>query len=117
QRLEVRGKPANQPHQLEVPTRFPLQSARRLDPVQVTVEVDLEHRRRVVTRSARVRGIHPVEPEPCQVELRYERVNDADRVLFRDVLVDPLRGQGPLAPIGLIDPPRARIRYDPSVST
>ena len=62
QRLEVRGEPANQPHQLEVLTRFPLQPARRLDPVQVTVDVDLEHRRRVVARPARVRGIHPLEP-------------------------------------------------------
>src|SRR5207302_7063550 len=103
QRLEVRGEPANQPHQLEVLTRFPLQPARRLDPVQVTVDVDLEHRRRVVARPARVRGIHPLEPKPRQVKLSHEGADDADRVFLGDILVNPLREQRPLGSIGLID--------------
>jgi hypothetical protein len=105
QRLEVRGQPPYQPHQLEVATRFPLQPARGLDPVQVAVEVDLEHRCRVIARPPRVRRIHPLEPKPRQVKLRHEGVDDAHRVLLRDILIDPLREQRPLRPIALIDEP------------
>jgi len=41
-RLEVRSQAPDQPHQLEVATRFLLKPARRLDAVEVPVEVDLE---------------------------------------------------------------------------
>jgi hypothetical protein len=50
----------------------------------------------VVPRPARVRRIHPLEPKPPQVKLPHEGVDDADRVLLRDILLDPLRQQRPL---------------------
>jgi hypothetical protein len=61
QRLEVRSQAPDQPHQLEVATRLLLEPARRLDAVEVPVEVDLEHRRRVISRATRCLGLDAVK--------------------------------------------------------
>ena len=43
-RLEVRRELASEPHQLDVAGALALQASRRLDLIEVAVEVDLEHR-------------------------------------------------------------------------
>ena len=90
QRLEVRSQAPDQPHQLEVATRFLLEPARRLDAVEVPVEVDLEHRRRVIGRAARCLGLDALEAERRQIERAHKRIDHSDGVLPADVLVNRL---------------------------
>jgi hypothetical protein len=52
-RLEIPRQPARQPHHLDVSRRFALQTSARLDLVDVAVDVDLQHRRGMVRRTAR----------------------------------------------------------------
>ena len=44
-RLEVGRQPPGQPHQLDIALRFALQPPARLNPVQITVEINLQQRR------------------------------------------------------------------------
>src|SRR5882762_2088399 len=103
QRLEVGRQPSDQPHQLEIALRLPLESARRLNPVQIAVQIDLEHRCWVITRPTRGLRLHALKTQSRQIKLAHERVHDPHRILFRDVLLKLRRQQRPLGSIRLID--------------
>ena len=79
-RLEVRHQPTGQPDQLDVAMCFPLQATARLNPIEVTVDVDLQqHRRMIGGPSDRFRA-HALETQPIQIELLDEDLNDLDRI-------------------------------------
>src|SRR5664279_1275810 len=85
--LEVRRQAPGQPHQFDIALGFALEPAAGLDAVEVAVDVDLEQDRRVVGRPARRRGCRAFEAQSLQVELVDERIDDAHRVVFTDVVV------------------------------
>src|SRR5205823_14358194 len=47
--LEVRHQPAGQPHQLDVALALPLQTPARLHPIEISIDVNLQQRRRMVS--------------------------------------------------------------------
>src|SRR6516225_1507022 len=68
--LVLKGhKPARQPHHLDVARRFALQTAARLDLVDVAVDVDLQHRGGVIGRTTRRFRHHALKPQPPQIQL------------------------------------------------
>ena len=66
---------------------------------QKAASPDLEHRRRVVARSAGLLGDDAVEAERREIEYLDEGVNHTNRVLLADVVLDRLGQQRCLPPI------------------
>src|SRR5215470_5920587 len=58
--LEIRRELSRQPHALDIAPRFTLQSPARLHPVEIAVEIELEHCRRAVPGSPGTAG--PAKP-------------------------------------------------------
>src|ERR1700692_887504 len=68
-RLEVPDQAAGQPHQLDVALALRLQAPARLHPIEVSVDVNLQQRRRMVGRSSGRLRLDPPKPEPGQITL------------------------------------------------
>ena len=86
-----RRQTPDQPHQFQVATGLLLEPTRGLDPVEVAVEVDLEHRAGVIRRTARRLRLHAFKAERRQVERLDKGINHADGVFFSDVFVQSAR--------------------------
>ncbi len=76
--------------ELDVALRLPLQTAARLDPVEVAVEVDLEQRRWMVGGPAGDLRMHAIEAGLGQIKFIDEDVNRPNWVVFRNVVVKAL---------------------------
>jgi hypothetical protein len=87
-RLEVGRQSPRQPHQLNVPLGFTLEPPARLDPVQIAVEVDLEHRRGMICRATSLSRGHPSELQRLQIERINEGLDCPNRVFFRHVIIE-----------------------------
>jgi hypothetical protein len=107
-RLEVRGKPPDQPHQLDIALRFSLEPPARLNAVEIAVEVDLQQRRGMVGWPPRRRRRHPRKPQGGKVQLVDEDLDHPNRVLLADIIFQAVREQRPLHPIFAIDEPMHR---------
>src|SRR6478735_9612422 len=59
--LVIRREPSGQPHHLEIAASLALQPPARLHPVEIAVNVELEHRRRMVRRPAARCWINAIE--------------------------------------------------------
>ena len=90
-RLEVRGQPSGQPHQLDIALRFAFQPPARLNAVKVAVKVDLQQRRGVVGWPARRRRRHPGKSQGGQVQFVDENLNHPNRVLLIDIILQAVR--------------------------
>src|SRR3984893_11984319 len=62
-RLVIRNQPAGEPHHLNVAARLTLKPAARLNPIEITVNVELQQHRRMVRRPAGGLGINPAKPK------------------------------------------------------
>ena len=49
----IRSEPSRQPHHFQIAASLTLQPPARLDPVEIAVDVELEHRRRMIRRAGR----------------------------------------------------------------
>src|SRR4029077_17231085 len=67
--LEVRHQAAGQPNQLDVALALPLQAPARLHPIEVTVDVNLQQRRRMVGRPSRRLRLNTAKAQPRQIKL------------------------------------------------
>src|SRR6266481_5459966 len=78
-RLEVRHQAAGQPNQLDVALAFSLQAPARLHPIEVSVDVNLQQRRRMIGRpSCRLR-LNAAKAEPGQIKFINKDINRPDR--------------------------------------
>ena len=98
-RLEVGHQPPGQPHQLDIALRFALQPPARLNPVQITVEINLQQRHRMVRGTAGRFWDNAGKAQHRQIQFVNEGIDDADRVIFPDVVVQAVRQQDELAPV------------------
>ena len=65
-RPEVRHQAAGQPNQLDVALALPLQPPARLHPIEVSVNVNPQQRRRMIGRSSRRLWLDPAKAEFCR---------------------------------------------------
>jgi hypothetical protein len=87
-RLEVWRQTSRQPHQLDVALTFTLETPARRHPVQIPINVDLEHHAWVVGRAARDCGRATVETKFRKVQFVDESIDDPDRIVLSDVVID-----------------------------
>ena len=92
-RLEVRRQSTSQPHQFDIALGFALQAPARLNPVQIAVKVNLEHRRRKICRATGMCRRCPGKANRHQIQLIDEGLDDANRVIFGDIIIERCRQQ------------------------
>src|ERR1019366_2337505 len=101
--LEVRGQATGQPHQLDVALGLPLKPTARLKPIEVAVEVDLQHRRRVIGGPTGRRGLDAIKAKRRKIKLIDEDFDHPNRVVLGHVIVERLRQQQRLPSVFALD--------------
>ena len=82
----IRNEPSRQPHHFQIAASFTLQPPARLDPIEIAIDIKLEHRRRMISRPAgRCRG-DAIEPKLTQFQRIDKHIDRANRV----ALVHPI---------------------------
>ena len=92
-RLEIRLEAPQQPDDLDIALGFPLQPPARSDPVQIAVDVKLQKVAGRIARPPRRLRFDPREPGARKIEPIDERVDEPNRIVRPDVIVDRLRQQ------------------------
>src|SRR5438046_5633412 len=85
--LEVRHQAAGQPNQLDVALALPLQAPARLHPIEVSVDVNLQQRRRMIGRpSCRLR-LNTAKTQPGQIKLIDKNIDRPDRIVLGQIVI------------------------------
>ena len=100
---EVRREALEQPHQLQIAPGFLLQLTARSDAVEVAIDIELEQVGGVIGWSAGILEHGVPEVHDRQVERLDEGVQEPDRIVFGDVLVEGLGEEGQLISVGSLD--------------
>src|SRR5258707_873527 len=87
----IRREPSGQPHHLKIAASLTLQPQARLDPVEIAVNVELEHRRRMVRRPAGRSRIDAIEPEVAEFQRIDEHIDRANRIALVDPIIEAFR--------------------------
>ena len=89
----IRRQPSGQPHHLNIAAGLALQPPARLDPVEIAVNVELEHRRRMVRRPAGRCRIDPFKAEIAQIQCLNEHIDRTNRIALVDPIIEAFRQQ------------------------
>jgi hypothetical protein len=103
--LVVGDEAAQEPHELDVASRFPLEPPARLHAVEIAVDVELQEHRGVIVGPAGRRRLDSFELELGKIERTDEGVDHAHRIVFADKVIEPLGRPGRL--------PAIRPRHEP----
>jgi hypothetical protein len=98
-RLVIRNQPTGEPHHLNIAPALALKPAARLNPIEITIDVELEHHRRMVRRPADGLGINPAKPKPGQIEPPDKDINHANRIILANLIFQAFRKKGALPAI------------------
>src|SRR5210317_263481 len=96
--LEVWRQAAGQPHQFHVTLRFAFQPPARLHPVEIAVDEQLEHGRRVISRTTRIVGLG-LEAKIAQVEFIDEHIDHPYRAVFGYIVIEAFGKQRRLSAV------------------
>lgn len=91
--FEVGCETSGQPHQLDIALRFTLEPTARLNPVQIAVEVDFEHRRWMVGRTPSLSGRRSGKTQSVEIELVDKGLDHPDRIVLRHAIIKRGRQQ------------------------
>ena len=97
-RLEVRLEAAHQPDDLDIALGFPLQPSARSNPVQIAVDVELQEIAGRVARPPRRLRFNSREAGARKIEPINEGLDEPNRIVDLDVIVNRLRQQQKLVP-------------------
>ena len=89
----IRNEPPSQPHHFQIAASLTLQPPARWDPVEIAVNVKLEHRRRMIRRPAGRCRIDAVKPEVAQFQRIHEHIDRANRIALVDPIIEAFRQQ------------------------
>ena len=67
-RLVIGDQAAREPHHFDIAARLALEPAARLNPIEITVDVELQQHRRMIGRPTGRLGSDPAEPKLAQIE-------------------------------------------------
>src|SRR5262249_46532560 len=80
-------------------TGLTFKPAARLNPIEITVDVELQKHRRMVRRPAGDLGLNPAEPKLRQIEPLDEDLDHPNRIILIDPVFQAFRKQRALAAI------------------
>src|SRR6267142_4052026 len=86
-------EPPGQPHHFQIAASLTLQPPARLDPVEIAVDVKLEHRRRMIGRPAGRCRIDTVKPEVAEFQRIDEHIDRPNRIALVDPILKAFRQQ------------------------
>ena len=86
--LEVGTQTPRQPHHLHVALALALKTPAGRYPVQIPVDIDLEHHARMIGRATRESWRGAVESKFREIQLFDKGIDDPDRVVLPDVVID-----------------------------
>ena len=92
-RLVIRSKPAGQPHHFEITLALALEAAARLHAIEIAIDIQLERHARVIARPSEVERLNGLEAQLIQVERIDERIDDANRIVAADPIIEASRQQ------------------------
>src|SRR5580700_4380767 len=107
--FEVRHQAAGQPNQLDVALALPLQAPARLYPIKVSVDVNLQQRRRMVSRPSRRLRLYAAKAQLGQIKLIDKDIDRSNRIVLAQIVIQPLRKQSALTAVIANDKARHRI--------
>src|ERR1700721_2958333 len=107
--FEVRHQAAGQPNQLDVALALPLQAPARLYPIKVSVDVNLQQRRRMVSRPSRRLRLYAAKAQLGQIKLIDKDIYRSNRIVLAQIVIQPLRKQSALTAVIANDKARHRI--------
>src|SRR3984885_2040615 len=80
--LEVRHQASGQPNQFDVALALPLQTPARLHPIEVSVDVNLQQRCRMIGWPSCCLRLNTAEAQPRQVKLIDKDINRSNRIVL-----------------------------------
>src|ERR1700682_5491712 len=98
-RLEVRHQAAGQPHQLDVALALALQAAARLHSIEISVDINLQQRRRMIGWPSRRLRLDAAKAEFAQIKLIDKDIDRPDRIVLAQILIQPLGKQRALTAV------------------
>src|SRR6202042_2320505 len=107
--FEVRHQAAGQPNKLDVALALPLQAPARLYPIKVSVDVNLQQRRRMVSWPSRRLRLFPAKAQLGQIKLIDKDIDRSNRIVLAQIVIQPLRKQSALTAVIANDKARHRI--------
>lgn len=105
-RLVVGNEAPGQPHHLDIPAGLAFETPARRDAVQISVDEEPQQDAGMIAGPPRSRGRGALEPEPGEVEIINEKIDDANRVIIVDPVPQPLGKQRRLTATNAFDEPR-----------
>src|SRR3954467_7186187 len=84
---KVGHQPAGQPNQLDVALALPFQTPARLHPIEVSVDVNLQQRRRMIGRPSRRLRFNATKTELGQIKLIDKDINRPDRIILGQIVI------------------------------
>ena len=78
----IRDKATGEPHDLNIAPALALKPAARLNPIEITIDVELEQRRRMIRGPAGCLGVNSVKLQFGQIELLNKGIDDANRIIL-----------------------------------
>src|SRR5262249_42251041 len=98
-RLVIRNQPTGEPHHLNVAASLTFKPTARLNPIEITVDVELQKHRRMVRRPAGDLGLNSTEPKLSQIEPLDKDLDHPNRIILIDPIFQAFRKQRALATI------------------
>jgi hypothetical protein len=89
----IRNEASRQPHHLQIAASLTLQPPARLDPVEIAVDIELEHLRRMIRGPAGRGRIDAIEPELAEFQRIDEHIDRANRIALADPIIEAFRQQ------------------------
>lgn len=92
----IRHQATGQPHHFNIPPGFTFQATARLNSVEVTVNMKLQHNRRMKTLPARRQWINPAKTQITQIKFIDKDINKANRIVPANEIIQSFGEDGAL---------------------
>jgi hypothetical protein len=107
--LEVRHQAVGQPNQLDIALALPLQAPARLYPIEVSVDVNLQQRPRMIGRPPCHLRLNAAKAQLGKIKLIDKDIDCPNRIILGQIVFQPLGKQSALTPVIANDKARHRI--------
>ena len=91
--LVVGCKPPKQPHHFQIAMALALQPPARLHTIKIAIDIELEVDRGMIPRPSNVQRLDRIEAQFLQIKPIDKRIDDANRIVLADPVIEASRQQ------------------------